>query len=88
MTKKGLDLSEFLQLDEKRQLQILHRHGVYVGKRKEGDQTIVLFQLHSFYVEIYYRQYRKTIEKMVSSNHTEILQPYLDQINLKGFKEN
>lgn len=91
MTKKALSLSEFVELPQELQFEILHKHGVYVGKRKLEKQTIVLFQLHGFYVEVYYKQYRKVIDHIITSNNTEILHPYLDQIHLKGLngdKEN
>lgn len=91
MTKKALSLAEFIELPQELQFEILHKHGVYVGKKKVGKQTIVLFQLHGFYVEVYYKQYRKVIDHIITSDSTEILQPYLDQIHLKGLngdKEN
>lgn len=84
MTKKALSLSEFIELPQQLQFEILHKHGVYIGKRKIDKQTVVLFQLHGFYVEVYYKQYRKVINHIVTSDSTEILQPYLDQIHLKG----
>ena len=67
------------------QFQMLHRHGVYIGKRKDENQVIVLFQLNGFYVEVYYRQYRRTIDRIITSESTDILQPYLEQIQLNGF---
>ena len=85
MTKKALSLEEFVQLQQELQFDILHKHGVYVGKRKLGSQVVVLFQLHGFYVEVFYKQYRKTIDHIITSANADILQPYLDQINLKGF---
>ena len=87
MTKKALSLSEFIDLPQELQFEVLHKHGVYVGKRKNKRQTIVLFQLHGFYVEVYYRQYRKVAEHLLTSDSTDILQPYLDQINIKDFTD-
>lgn len=87
MTKKALSLAEFMDLPQELQFEVLHKHGVYVGKRKIQRQAVVLFQLHDFYVEVYYRQYRKTVDHIVSSNSTDILQPYLDQINIKDFTD-
>lgn len=87
MTKKALSLAEFMDLPQELQFEVLHKHGVYVGKRKIQRQTVVLFQLHDFYVEVYYRQYRKIVDHIVSSNSTDILQPYLDQINIKDFTD-
>lgn len=85
MTKKALSLSEFIDLPQELQFEILHKHGVYVGKRKINKQTIVLFQLHGFYVEVYYKQYRKIIDRIITSDDTDILQPYLGQIHVRDF---
>ena len=87
MTKKALSLSEFINLPQDLQFEILHKHGVYVGKRKMNGQTVVLFQLHGFYVEVYYKQYRKTIDHLITSSETDILQPYLDQIHIKDLSD-
>lgn len=87
MTKKALSLTEFMKLPQDLKFEVLHKHGVYIGKRKIERKTVVLFQLHSFYVEIYYRQYRKLVENIITSDSTEILQPYLDQINIKDFRD-
>ena len=85
MTKKALSLAEFIDLPQQLQFEILHKHGVYIGKRKIIKQTIVLFQLNGFYVEVYYRQYRKTIDRLITSADTDILQPYLEQIHIRDF---
>jgi hypothetical protein len=87
MTKKALSLTEFMDLPQELQFEALHRHGVYVGKRKADTQTVVLFQLHNFYVEVYYKQYRKIIDRLITSDSTEILQPYLDQIHVRDLKD-
>jgi len=83
MTKKALSLAEFKELPAELQFDILHKHGVYVGKRKEKSQTIVLFQLHGFYVEVFYKQYRKTVERIHTSDNADILSPYLNQIEVR-----
>lgn len=83
MTKKALSLKEFIDLPQELQFEMLHRHGVYVGKRKINKQAVVLFQLHGFYVEVFYKQYRKTIDRLITSEDTEILQPYLEQISIR-----
>lgn len=88
MTQKILRLDEFQQLTEELQLNLLHKDGVYVGKRKSAEKTVILFQLYSFYVEVYYKKYRKEIDNMITSAETEILQPYLDQIDVRGLRGN
>jgi hypothetical protein len=88
MTKKAIGLEEFRQLLQEQQFDLLHKDGVYIGKRKPGKQTIVLFQLYSFYVEVHYRKYRKEIDHLVTSDDTAILQPYLEQIPIRDLDKN
>ena len=45
MTEKILGLKEFEELTQERQFDLLYRDGVYIGKRKLENQTVVLFQL-------------------------------------------
>ena len=84
MTKKLIGLSEFLELSTEEQFRLLHKDGVFVGKRKVEQQTVVLLQLYGFYVEVYYKVYRKEMERLITSANTDILQPYLDQSNISG----
>ncbi|HYO21831.1 MAG TPA: hypothetical protein VER36_05460 [Flavisolibacter sp.] len=87
MTKKAIGLTEYNELTEEQQLDLLHRDGVYVGKRKIGKQTLVLFQLYGFYVEVYYKQYRRQIERTLATDDVNILHPYIDQINVKDLNK-
>ncbi len=86
MTKKATGLAEYAEFTEDQQFEILHRDGVYVGKRKVGKQTVVLFQLYGFYVEVYYKHYRKTVDRTIATDDAAILQPYLDQINVRDLE--
>lgn len=90
MTRKAISIKEFLELPEELQFEVLHKHGVYVGKRKLKGQFVILYQLHDFYVELFYKEYRKTIDKLITSDTTDILQPYLEQICIRDLsrKEN
>lgn len=83
MVKKTLGLVQFKELSLESQLDLLHVHGVYVGKRSVNGQVVLLFQLNHYYVEVYYHQYRKNVDRLVTSDQTDILQPYMDQINVK-----
>lgn len=88
MTKKAIGLAEYIELAQEQQFDILHRDGVYVGKRKLGRQTVVLFQLYGFYVEVYYKQYRKHIDRTVATDDADILQPYIHQVNIRDLDQN
>lgn len=52
MTKKYLTPADFANLTEESQLRSLYLDGVFVGKRKVRNLYVILFQLHSFYVEV------------------------------------
>jgi hypothetical protein len=70
-------------MDENKKINFLHLHGIYIGKRKLTQLCTVLYQLDSFYVEIYYRKYRTYIDKIRVFESTDLLEPYLDQIDVE-----
>jgi hypothetical protein len=78
-----MTLLEFQLLSQNKQVTILYRHGVYIGKKKNSDQTRLLYQLESFYVEVTYTSYRRYIHKICITDSTTILDPYLEQINVE-----
>jgi hypothetical protein len=84
MTKKAISFAEYNELSKSLQLDILQRDGVHVGKRTVEGQVVILFQLYGFYVEVFYRQYRRDVAAIHTSASAEILQPYLDQIRIRG----
>lgn len=84
MTRKVLTGVEFEALSEEARLDLLHKDGVYVGKRNCDGQVLILFQLYGFYVEVYYKNYRREIDCIVVSADVAMLQPYLDQIHVSG----
>jgi len=88
MTKKAIGLSEYNELSQDQQFEMVHHDGVYVGKRKVGKQIVVLFQLYGFYVEVYYKHYRKHVDHTITSDSTDILQPYIDQIQVGSIGNN
>jgi len=87
MTKKIIGATEFEMLSEEKQLDILQKDGVYIGKREVGNEKVILYQLYAFYVEVYFEEYRKKINKMIISDKVDILQPYLDQIKVKDIDQ-
>jgi hypothetical protein len=80
-------LTEFCNLPESIQLAKLYKDGAYIGKRKHEGQTVLLFQYHGFYAEIYYSSYRKEIDHIVLSEDVTILHPYFDQIHVAFFNK-
>jgi trehalose/maltose hydrolase-like predicted phosphorylase len=75
--------TEFEQLPMQQQVSLLYTGGVYIGKRKHCDLTLILFQLEGFYVEVCYAKYRHDISWLQCSDSTVLLDPYLEQIDVE-----
>ena len=73
-------LHDFVHLPQKEKVNLLYEQGVYIGKRKKGNTTVVLYQLESFYAEIFYRTYRREIDRIRCFSGTTRLNPYLKGI--------
>ena len=82
----AMNMTRFQQLQEGQQITLLYDAGVYLGKRREKKKAVLLFQLESFYVELYYMVYRAHISKISVSLNTKILDPYLEQIDVEDLK--
>lgn len=75
-----MTLFDFKLLSQREQLDLLYQQGVYIGKQKKVDVTVLLYQLDSFYIEIYYRKYRCYVLGVRCFTTMERLDPYLEQI--------
>jgi hypothetical protein len=78
-----MTMFDFQQLPQDEQVATLYDQGVYLGKRKEKNQAVLLYQYESFYVEVFYSIYRQFISKIHLSVNTVILDPYLEQIDVE-----
>jgi hypothetical protein len=78
-----MKMHDFQFFSQEKQLSLLYQQGIYIGKRKNDEFVRLLFQLDSFYVEITYITYRKSIHKIRYSDSTSILDPYLEQIQVE-----
>ena len=78
-------MQDFEDLPEEQKLNNIRKDGAYIGKRKIEEFVIVLYQLNNFYIEIYYDNYRKYINRFNCFDSTELLDPYLDKMELNLF---
>lgn len=78
-----MKMYEFQLLSQEEQVMVLYYQGIYIGKVKKREYTLLLYQVSSFYIEITYASYRRVIKKMVCSDSTAALDPYLDQIRIE-----
>ena len=77
-----MTLFDFKLLTEADQLDLLYEQGSYIGKRKEDYQNVLLYQLESFYVEIFYYKHRCYCTGVRCFRSTVLLDPYLEDINV------
>ncbi len=77
-------LHDFIRLTQKEQVTLLYEQGVYIGKRKQGNLVVVLYQLEGFYAEVFYRTYRRVIDRISCFSGTARLDPYLTGMDVEG----
>ena len=73
-------LSDFIVLKEEDKKSTVLHNGVLVGKRKDNNYMIFLFQLSNYYVETYCNLQNKMVDEYRVFDHTALLSPYLDSI--------
>ena len=74
---------EITALYQAEQLNILYAEADFLAKRGSGNRSILLLQFEDWYVEIHYYHYRCVVRKIIFSKDMDILDPYLDQINIE-----
>ncbi|HEX8460545.1 MAG TPA: hypothetical protein VF623_03920 [Segetibacter sp.] len=80
-----MTLYDFLQLPDRRQIATIYKDGVFIGKCCYQQQIVAAYQVHSFYVEIFYRKYRYYISDLHCFTSVDLLAPYLSQIDIKDY---
>jgi len=78
-----ITLDQFDSLPNVKKGTIIFNDAEFIAERKEGVLTILLYQLYSFYVEVYYQQDLNEIQKIRTFSNTELLEPYLEQFDIQ-----
>jgi hypothetical protein len=68
-----MTLSEFQQMDEREQMEAIWG-GVFVTNRADNENEILLYQIDSFYVEVYYNKEYNNIRRFRSFSSTDELE--------------
>lgn len=77
-----MTLDRFSNLTEPRQAQILLERGIFLTQRLYKNFSIILYQLDSFYVEVYHNLRFDVMQGMRCFEDDEALEPYLDSIDI------
>ena len=76
-----MTLCEFNAMDRSGQAEAVW-NGVHILARHDEQHSILLYQIDSFYVEVYYHRKHNKIERFRSFSNTDQLQPYLNLIDI------
>ena len=82
--QRTMTLREFQLIDAQQQAEKL-LDAVCIAGRDEADQKVLLYQLDSFYVEVYYHPRRNLITQYKSFDDLDKLDVYLDKVELMGY---
>lgn len=77
-----MKLDQFLRTVKERQLEILFRDGVIIGRRTAGAERILLCQLHGFYAEIVYHPKENGVNEVRAFDQLLYLEPYLEAMDI------
>ncbi|MCW3074628.1 MAG: hypothetical protein JWP69_1697 [Flaviaesturariibacter sp.] len=78
-----MTLYQFNLLDEMEQQEAIWE-GTLIANRIEGEYKLLLYQIDSFYVEVWYHVEHNVVKRYRSFSSMEKLQPYTMQIDIKG----
>ena len=77
-----MTLYDYSELNEVEQHEVLWDHGVMVGDRNDDQHNIILYQIFSFYVELYYNPDYDVLKRLRSFSRLEFLDPYIEQLDI------
>ena len=73
---------EFDALHKEEQVEVVYKDGVYIGNRQEPGFIIILYQIHDFYVEMFF--FECELLNVKSFRSIELLDPYLETIDISS----
>ena len=83
-----MTLEEFYDLDEMEQRETVWENGEFLDDRmdEDGVHRVALYQIFSFYVELFYHIEYNVLSKLIAFSDTEMLDVYLQQYSLDELK--
>ena len=77
-----MTLYEFNGLEKNDQHSAVWEYGTHIGERLEGQQKLILYQMFSFYVELYFSINDNKLTRLRSFSSVKCLDPYLPYIDI------
>ena len=78
----AMTLSDFILLSLEQKGYVALHEGVLVAKRTTTEHLIFLFQINTFYLEMFCSLKSRSIEEMRMFDETKLLNPYLETIEI------
>ena len=75
---------QFDLLDDRMKGQFIWKHGICVAERFYKCFKVYLFQIHNYYVEVYFNMDFQAIQYVRSFEEQDELQPYLENIDISA----
>jgi hypothetical protein len=79
-----MTLYEFNALTDTDKANTVWNDGEFVGDRLQEFYNVLLYQVHAFYVELFYNPEANEIVHLRSFSSTDQVEPYLTKIDLQG----
>lgn len=83
-----MKLADFILLTEDERISVLWREANIIAERKERGYNVFLYQIYSFYIEVWHSCNVMDKYKLRSFNTTEELEPYLQKIDISNLVAN
>lgn len=77
-------MHDFIFLDKAVQAVSVFEQGVLIAERELIFYRVLLYQVDSFYVEVFFHKKENNIHKLRPFVTMDLLNPYLNQIDLTG----
>jgi len=75
-------LQEFKYETKQTKKQLILDYGVYIANRVKDQYILLLYQIDSFYAEVFYDYQEEQIGYIRTFNSTEELKPYIKNIDI------
>lgn len=77
-----MKVEDFVLLTEDQKISLLWYQAEFIAERKENIYNVLLYQVNSFYLEVWYSYNLMNIHTMRSFSNTNELEPYLEKIDI------
>lgn len=78
-----MNVYQYNQLSNGQQLDTIEQSGVLLAERERSYYRIKLYQVDSFYVEVYYHTHFNVVVNINPFTNTGCLEPYLQKIDIE-----